>query len=91
MENNKNLTNLGENAQIQDLVNATQIFGRALGMIFEESEGVVIDVVGDIKLDDTTSKVLVYKMNNEINIMKCEQDIPDGTTVKLTNVTDSEK
>lgn len=84
MENNKNLTELGTDANTQDLINASQIFGRALGLIFEDREGIVIDVFGNIKLEDT-NKVLVYKMDNQIHIMKCEQDIPDGTTVRLNN------
>lgn len=80
----KDLTQLDGNANQQDLINATQIFGRALAMLFEDKEGIVVDVVGDIKLENA-SKVLVYKLDNEINIMRCEQDIPNGTTIKLVD------
>lgn len=84
MNNIKILNETSSETSIQDLMNATQIFGRALGFIFEDREGIVVDVTEDIILDNT-KKVLLYKLDNQIHIMRCDEDIPDGTTVKLTD------
>ena len=36
----------------QDLINASLIFGRALGLILKEKQGIVIDVKGEIKFPE---------------------------------------
>lgn len=76
----------GETTQdVQDLLNASLIFARALGLIFKEGEGIVVDIEGDIKLKDNSKKVIVFGSNNQIHIYKCEQDLEEGTAVSMNN------
>lgn len=91
MENNTRLEQLNSDSEKNDLINSTQILGRALGLILENLEGIVIDTLGEINFEDGTKKVLVYKYENEILITRCTEDIPDGTTIKLSPNTESEK
>jgi hypothetical protein len=67
----------------QDLLNASLIFARALGFIFKEEEGIVVDIKGDIQLGEGINKVIVFKQNNQIHIFKCEEDIEEGSVVNF--------
>lgn len=67
----------------QDLLNASLIFARALGLIMKEGEGIVIDVTGEIDLGDDTKKVIVFEYQNQVHIYKCEEDLPEGTVVNM--------
>jgi hypothetical protein len=71
-----------ENAP-QDLLNASMLFARALGLIFKEDEGIVVDVNGDVKLGDDVKKVIVFRQNNQIHIFKCDEDVEEGMAVNL--------
>lgn len=74
----------GETTQdVQDLLNASLIFARALGLIFKEGEGIVVDIKGDVKLSDDSKKVIVFSHNDQIHIYKCEQDLEEGTAVSM--------
>ena len=84
----ENYTNpeTGETTQdVQDLLNASLIFARALGLIFKEGEGIVVDIKGDIKLNDDSKKVIVFGHNDQIHIYKCEEDLEEGTAVSMNN------
>lgn len=83
MENYTNPENGDPKQDVQDLLNASLIFARALGLIFQEGEGIVVDVVGDIKLNDDSKKVIVFSHNDQIHIYKCEQDLEEGTAVSM--------
>lgn len=81
----------GETKQdVQDLLNASLIFARALGLIFKDGEGVVVDIKGDVKLKDDSKKVIVFSHNDQIHIYKCEQDLEEGTAVSMNNEEDQE-
>jgi pheromone shutdown protein TraB len=67
----------------QDLINASLLFARALGLILKENEGIVVDVVGDIKLGEEVKKVIVFKFENQVHIYKCDEDIPEGNAVNI--------
>jgi len=67
----------------QDLLNASLIFARALGLIMKEGEGIVIDVTGEVNLGDDTKKVIVFEYQNQVHIYKCEEDLPEGTVVNM--------
>ena len=71
-----------ENAP-QDLLNASMLFARALGLIFKENEGIVVDVKGDVKLGDDVNKVIVFRQNDQIHIFKCDEDVEEGMAVNL--------
>jgi hypothetical protein len=75
----------------QDLINASLLFARALGLIFKENEGIVVDVVGDINLGEEVKKVIVFKFENQVHIYKCEEDIPEGSAVNMDTSATNEK
>ena len=82
----ENYTNpeTGETTQdVQDLLNASLIFARALGLIFRDDEGIVVDIQGDVKLGDGVKKVIVFKQDNQVHIYKCDEDVEEGTAVNL--------
>lgn len=79
--NYTNPEEMGENQQ--DLINASLIFARALGLIFRDDEGIVVDVKGDVSLGDDVKKVIVFKKDNQVHIYRCEEDVEEGTAVNL--------
>ena len=84
MENQPNPQQGGQQeGSPQDLLNASMLFARALGLIFQENEGIVVDVKGDVNLGDDAKKVIVFKQNDQIHIFKCEEDIEEGMAVNL--------
>lgn len=83
MENYTNPEQSGQEQNPQDLLNASLLFARALGLIFNENEGIVVDVSGDVKLGDEVKKVIVFRQNNQIHIFKCDEDIEEGMAVNL--------
>jgi hypothetical protein len=83
MENYTNPEQEGQEQNQQDLINASLIFARALGLIFRDDEGVVVDVNGDVNLGDDVKKVIVFKQNNQVHIYRCDEDVEEGTAVNL--------
>ena len=83
MENYTNPEQGGQEQNPQDLLNASILFARALGLIFNENEGIVVDVKGDVMLPDETKKVIVFKQNDQIHVFKCVDDIEEGMAVNL--------
>lgn len=63
----------------------TMIFAKALGFLFQENEGVVIDLTEQTKIEghDEVNKVIVYRMNDQVHIAPCEQDIQEGSFINL--------
>ena len=60
MENYVNPEQSGQEQNPQDLLNASLIFARALGLILNEGEGIVVDINGDVSLGDDVNKVIVF-------------------------------
>jgi len=83
---NQNYTNpeqTGEGQNQQDLINASLIFARALGLIFRDDEGIVVDINGDVNLGEGVKKVIVFKQDNQVHIYRCDEDVEEGTAVNL--------
>ena len=83
---NQNYTNpeqAGEGQNQQDLINASLIFARALGLIFRDDEGIVVDINGDVNLGEGVKKVIVFKQDNQVHIYRCDEDVEEGTAVNL--------
>ena len=81
--NYTNPKNAGEGQNPQDLINASLIFARALGLILKDGEGIVVDVVGDINLGEEVKKVIVFEYKDQVHIYKCEEDLEEGTAVNM--------
>jgi hypothetical protein len=77
MENYTNPEQEGQEQAPQDLLNASMLFARALGLIFKENEGIVVDVKGDVKLPEDVNKVIVFRQNDQMHIFKCEEDVEE--------------
>jgi hypothetical protein len=83
---NENYTNpeqAGEGQNQQDLINASLIFARALGLIFRDDEGIVVVINGDVNLGEGVKKVIVFKQDNQVHIYRCDEDVEEGTAVNL--------
>ena len=83
MENYTNPEQEGQEEVPQDLLNASMLFARALGLIFKENEGIVVDVKGDVKLPEDVNKVIVFRQNDQMHIFKCEEDVEEGMAVNF--------
>lgn len=81
--NYTNSEQAGEGQNPQDLINASLIFARALGLILKEGEGIVVDIKGDINLGEDVKKVIVFEYQDQIHIYKCEEDLEEGTAVNM--------
>lgn len=66
-----------------ELANASLVFAKALGLILKDKEGVVVDASGDITFPDGVKKVVVFKLEDQIHIYKCEDEFEEGTIVNL--------
>jgi hypothetical protein len=73
----------GQGQDPQDLINASLIFARALGLILKEGEGIVVDIKGDINLGEDVKKVIVFEYKDQVHIYKCEEDLEEGTAVNM--------
>jgi len=83
MENTTNTEGAGQGQQAQDLINASLIFARALGLILQEGEGIVVDVIGEVNLGEEVKKIIVFKKDDQVHIYKCDEDLEEGTAVNL--------
>jgi hypothetical protein len=90
MENYTNPEQSGQEQNPQDLLNASLIFARALGLILNEGEGIVVDINGDVILGDDVNKVIVFKKEEQVHIFKFEEDLPEGTAVSLNPPTEEQ-
>ena len=73
----------GQGQNSLDVLNASLLFARALGLIFKDNEGIVVNVMGDVNLGDDAKKVIVFKQNDQIHIFRCDEDIEEGMAVNL--------
>ena len=90
MENYTNPEQSGQAQNPQDLLNASLIFAKALGLILNEGEGIVVDITGDVVLGNDVNKVIVFKKDEQVHIFKFEEDLPEGTMVSLNPPTDEQ-
>jgi len=90
MEDYTNPEQSGQAQNPQDLLNASLIFAKALGLILNEGEGIVVDITGDVVLGDDVNKVIVFKKDEQVHIFKFEEDLPEGTAVSLNPPTEEQ-
>ena len=69
----------------QDWLNSSLIFARTLSLILNDSEGIVVNLSGDMHFPDdpTIKKVIVFNKDEQIHVVDCEGDIEEGTYVKI--------
>lgn len=66
-----------------DWLNSSLIFSRALSLSLEENEGIVVDLKGDMEYtpDLSIKKVIVFKSEKMVRVIKCDEDIEEGQYV----------
>jgi hypothetical protein len=72
-----------KNIDLQNALDASIIFAKALGFILQNNQGIVVDVPSDSKMRELIQKVVVFKFNEKIHIYKCEDDLQEGIAVLL--------
>ena len=75
-----------------DWLYGAMIFGRAVSLMLRDKEGIVVDLVGDMKLstDPEAKKVIVYLEDQQMNIMPCDEELPEGQMVWLDGKDDDD-
>jgi hypothetical protein len=73
------------NQNQQDWYKASMIFAKALGLILDEDQGIIIDLNDTTKIPelDDVNKVIVFRKDNQVHIAPCTEDIAEGETVIL--------
>lgn len=67
----------------QELLDTTLIFARALSFTLKENQGIVVDVKGDVSLDN--EKVIVYNgKDGKVHIINCDKDYDEGDIIKIS-------
>ena len=79
----ENQTNPTENPQ--DLLNASLIFARALSLILDDTQGIVVDLQKGVEVGSDVEKVIVFRIQDQVHIYKCEDDLVEGTAVRMSN------
>ncbi len=79
----ENQTNPNENPQ--DLLNASLIFARALSLILEDNQGIVVDLQNGVEVGSDVEKVIVFRHQDQVHIYKCEDELVEGTAVRMSN------
>jgi|688.fasta_scaffold18066_17 hypothetical protein len=61
------------------------IFAKALGIVMEENQGMVVDLSENMLIDghEDIKKVIVYRKDEQVHIAPCEEDIPEGGVINL--------
>ena len=80
------MENTTETNQIQhDWYKAAMIFAKALGLILDEDQGIIVDLNDTTKIPelDDVNKVIVFRKDNQVHIAPCTEDIAEGETVIL--------
>lgn len=80
------MENTTETNQIQqDWYKAAMIFAKALGLILDEDQGIIVDLNETTKIPelDDVNKVIIFRKDNQVHIAPCTEDIAEGETVIL--------
>lgn len=80
MENFEKFT---ENDEIVDMKNVVTVFGKALGYILENTEGVVLDVEPNMTFGNDVKKIIVFKHEDKIHIQKFDTELDSGSLINI--------
>jgi hypothetical protein len=63
------------------------IFAKALGIIMDEGQGIVIDLNDNTKIQghDDVHKVIVYRKDEQVHIAPCEDPLDQGSIVTISS------
>lgn len=73
----------------KDWNNIALLFAKALGMILDEDEGVVLNATDDLDFGDPNiTSVIVFNSDGQIRVIENTDDLPEGSRVKLRNMSE---
>lgn len=72
-----------KNIDLENALDASIIFAKALGFILQDNQGIIVDVPSDSKMREFIQKVVVFKFNKKIHIYKCDDEFQEGIAVLL--------
>ena len=77
----------------QDYYNASVIFSQALSLILEEGQGIIVNINPEmgVVLEDSSDKVIVFKMNGAVHVQKYEGDLEVGTPVTINDASENQE
>jgi hypothetical protein len=77
----------------QDLMNASILFSQALNHVLSDKQGIIIYINPEsgVNLQDNTTKVVIFKLENSIHVQKYDGDLPEGTVVNLSEPDNSDE
>lgn len=79
------MENTETNINSEEIKNAAILFARALSFIFQDNEGIVIDIPEAIRESFETPRVVILKTNEKVSIFNYDNlDLPEGSSVSLT-------
>lgn len=63
------------------------IFAKALGIIMDEGQGIVIDLNDNTKIQghENVGKVIVYRKEEQVHIAPCEDPLEQGSIVTISS------
>ena len=72
--------------QPEDWLNASLIFTQAISLLLEERTGIVVQLKGDSRNPvGKSDRVIVFRRDGQVVIDDCQQDLPEGALVGITD------
>lgn len=59
------------------------VLSKALELIFEENKGLIVDTPQDTKTFNDSTKLVVYKKDNSIQITSINTDVQEGSYIEV--------
>jgi hypothetical protein len=87
MENRQN--DSSQSDKPEDWLNGALIFARALGLMLNENEGLVVNLTGDLTYygDESVTKVIVFRKDQMVRIVDCaDEKLKEGDFVIISDV-----
>ncbi len=79
----ENIEIFTKNEEIDDMKNVVSVFGKALGYVLQNTEGVVIDVEPNMTFGEDVNKLIVFKHEDKIHIQKYDTDLESGSLINI--------
>lgn len=68
----------------QEWLEGALVFARALSLLLDDGEGIIVDVPEDSDIDFVgAKKLIVYSLNNMIHIENKDGNLKEGTVVRI--------
>jgi len=71
----------------EDWLNSALIFARALSIMLDENQGIVIKLTGDMRFyEEKIDKVIVFVKDGMVRIIECDENLDEGTVVMVSDI-----